>query len=305
MLKRPFHLLPESAKLPQERPAEFALCGWAAVSTEATGVGALRAELGRDELAPPLSELKRSDEQTVVGLAALVRAYRASGLSREAVELWAVVAAPRFVGRLSMWTALPKFVRSGSARASPTLIPYGSLHSVSGVLSLALRLRGGCFGVGGGPGHVGDGFLAAWSLLGERSLPGLWLVLTGWDPEARPHEGGCAPECVCHAVALGFALGGSPPGDPAPALRLRLVPDPVRVATEPAEAPEPGLDTLVAFLARPPGSRGVWPCPVAVGQLELVEGATAEHGPRGGPHFPRLGAGLTRPRGEDTSVTSS
>ena len=48
----------------------------------------------------------------------------------------------RFVGRLALTTALPKFLLGGASRASPTIIPYGSLHSVSSILSLALRLRG-------------------------------------------------------------------------------------------------------------------------------------------------------------------
>jgi hypothetical protein len=293
-VKRSFSLLPESRTLRHERPAEFALCGWASVTVEPAALPALRGELSQGETALSLSELKRSDEQTLVGLAALTQAFRASGLPREAVEAWGVIAAPRFVGRLALNTALPKFLHGGASRASPTIVPYGSLHSVSSILSLALSLRGGNFGVGGGPGHVHEGFLTAWTLLEEESLPGLWLVLTSWHPEARPLDGACAPECICQGVALGFALDEStadrtPPGS----FHLRFVPRSAPTLMDLDAAP--ALGSLVAYLAAPAGERGCWACPTEVGILELTETATAEHLFRTGPHFPRVGLALAHP----------
>lgn len=174
--------------------------------------------------------LKHADEQTVLGLAALVRAMHAFHLSEDSFGDWGILAAPRFLGRMAMAHALHKFAAEGAWGMSPHLIPNRSLHSVSGTLSQALKIHGPNFGVGGGIGSEAEAFRAAFALLDDRSLPGLWLVLTGWDPEPAP--GGAAVKPVCRALALALVAAR----EERRGHRLRYVPSPLNGTRE---APSP------------------------------------------------------------------
>jgi hypothetical protein len=202
------------------------------------------------ELLPlPPSFLKHSDEQTVAALAAVFGAIRQHGLDPGSFASWAVLAAPRFLGRVTMHTTLQRFRTEGAWGISPHLIPHRSLHSVSGTISQALKIHGPNYGVGGGPGSWSEGFLTAAALVGEAGAPGVWLVLTGWEPEQAPNLAGLPvhPSAVCGAVAL--ALVGSHPDAPGSA-RLRL-----RIAIGPRgreEAANPlNLETLQGALGGP------------------------------------------------------
>src|SRR5262249_27012554 len=134
---------------------------------------------------------------------------------------WGVVAAPRWLGRPKAAAAISKFHREGVPGASPMVVPHLSLHAVSGTISQALHLHGPNFGVRSGPGNVGRGLLTAVAVVAEGSLPGLWLVLTQWDPEPSPDElGRVSPPAVCYAVAL--ALVPVPVDQSGPCLRIVL-----------------------------------------------------------------------------------
>jgi hypothetical protein len=169
-------------------------------------IARLRREPGDPALSPQL--LKHSDEQTVVGLAALLQARSNGNLGGEDVSRWGIVAAPQHVGRTATADTLTRFTRRGVTGASPLIVPHRSLHSISGTISEALGIHGPNLAVSGGPGNLAEGLLAALTLLNENRLPGIWVVLTQWDPEpALPNE---APiEAFCQAQALVLMPGSS------------------------------------------------------------------------------------------------
>jgi hypothetical protein len=155
--------------------------------------------------------LRHADEQTVAGLAAVFHAIHDHGLSADGFRDWGVLAAPRFVGRPTMATALERFVAEGAWGVSPHLIPHRSLHSVSGTVSQVLKTQGPNFGVGGGPGSEAEALLTAAAMLRCQRLPGVWAVLTCLDPDAAPGASG-QPAAGTHVVGLALALVPSRPG---------------------------------------------------------------------------------------------
>jgi hypothetical protein len=176
----------------------------------------------------PTSFLKHSDEQTVVGLAAVFQAIQRFRLTDTPFTQWGVLAAPRFMGRATLAVALQRFALEGAWGVSPHLIPHRSLHSLSGTVSQALAIHGPNFGVGGGAQGAAEILLAAAALLADGQAPGVWCVLTGWDPEPvleppagfTPIPGPRAADAVCSAVAL--ALTVCPPAWDGPCLSLHL-----------------------------------------------------------------------------------
>jgi hypothetical protein len=174
----------------------------------------------------PTAFLKHTDEQTVVGLAAVFEAIVDSGLADTSFTQWGVLAAPRFLGRACLAQALHRFQLEGAWGVSPHLIPHRSLHSLSGTISQALGIHGPNFGVGGGVQAAGECLLAAAALLCDGQAPGVWVVLTGLDPEpivdppsgALPLEGPRPDDVVYGAAAL--ALTTSPPAWCGPRLHI-------------------------------------------------------------------------------------
>ncbi len=174
---------------------------------------------------PPLqpSVLRHSDDQTITALAAVHSAIRQMGdcVPRE-FERWGILVASCFLGRSTLLAAFNRFDAEGVWGVSPHLIPHYALHSPAGTLSLALGIRGPSLGVGGGPGAVFEGLLAALSWLAAGVVPGLWLVQTAWSPELVPDpEGEPLGECECHALAL--ALVPSPRAETTTMPAFRLV----------------------------------------------------------------------------------
>jgi hypothetical protein len=202
----------------------------------------------------PASFLKHADEQSVAGLAAVLRAVEDHGLGGISFTDWGVLGAPRFIGRVAMATAMHRFAAEGAWGISPHLIPHRSLHAVSGTVSQALKIHGPNFGVGGGPRGAAEGLLTAAALLGSRPLPGVWLVVTGWQPEPVPDaQGHTTTSGVCAAAALALVA-------PRPrwrGLRLR-----VGAGTDPAPgAPRSPLtleDLLTALAADPCPAPAAW-----------------------------------------------
>ncbi len=182
----------------------------------------------------PVSFLKHADEQSVVGLAAVLQAIDRHGLGGTPFTDWGVLAAPRFVGRLALAAAIRRYAAEGAWGISPHLIPHRSLHALSGTVSQALKIHGPNFGVGGGPSAAGESLLAAAALLGTRPLPGVWVVVTGWDPEPVPDgDGKTSTPCLCTGVAL--ALTAPRPDGNGP--RLVVYTTPVQ---RQQESPPPG-----------------------------------------------------------------
>jgi hypothetical protein len=141
--------------------------------------------------------LKHTDEQTLVGLAALGQAVESTGRDVGEFRDWGVLAAPRFLGRSALVESLERYRDEGAWGISPHFIPHRSLHSVSGTVSQALGIRGPNFGVGGGPGAATEAFTVAAALLADASLPGLWMILSGFEPIDTPQS-----PLMCTAIAL-------------------------------------------------------------------------------------------------------
>ncbi len=180
---------------------------------------------------PAPSLLRNSDEQTIVGLCAVYAAISSIALPRAHYEGWGVVAASRFLGRANLARALQSFLAEGVWGTSPHLIPHYALHSASGTISLGLGLHGPNLGVGGGLHAGADGFLTALTWLSIGTVPGVWLVLSGWSPELIPERGGGPPAAKdCQALAIALCAAGSARGGHA--VRATLGAD-----SRPAEAP--------------------------------------------------------------------
>jgi hypothetical protein len=173
----------------------------------------------------PASFLKHADEQTVVGLAAVYQAIHDAYLCPDGdialFHSWGALAAPRFLGRPTLVSALHRFAAEGAWGVSPHLIPHRSLHAISGTVSQALKIQGPNFGVGGGPSAAAEVLLAAAAMIECQGVPGVWVVLTGYDPECAPDAAGRLPAGTA-CVGLALALTPPQPHWMGPRLRISL-----------------------------------------------------------------------------------
>ena len=190
--------------------AATSACSLAAAGVVAASLAelpALRDQPGGPNAPPvPSRFLRHSDEQTVVGLAAVLQAMGSSALRDTCYDDWGVVAAPVFPGRMGGAGTFTKFREGGCAAISPHIIPQNSLHSVAGAISICLGMHGPNFGIGGGPDALAEGLTVALGLVDQSSLPGLWLVLTQWSPEPVPDgRGSTQTETTCHGDRPGAA----------------------------------------------------------------------------------------------------
>ena len=221
-------------------------------------VDAIRAKLAQNNGKPiPLKHVKNSDEQTIAGLSALFQAVRAAGWEERTFRDWGVVGAPRFLGRMSVTTTLNKYLTDPRYSVSPHIIPNQSLHSLASTVSLVLNVQGPNFGVGGGPQHVADAFLAGLRAAISGRQPGVWLVISEFDPEPIPDVAGKPTnDVVAHAVALALE-----PGDGSSQLQL---------LAKAAGNVSLGVAELAGFVAEPSTQKRAWQCPVpGLGTLEL------------------------------------
>lgn len=171
--------------------AAASLAAWSAVRVPYADIDALRAQpspAGGKTL--PARFLKNSDEQTVAGMAAVLRAIHQAGWNDRSFADWAVLGAPQFLGRLAVTGVINRYVAEPTYSVSPHIIPNQCLHSISGTVSVGLGIRGPNYGVGGGRGAAVEALLAALSLLKSSNVAGVWLVMTAFDPEPIPDEQG-------------------------------------------------------------------------------------------------------------------
>jgi len=240
---------------------ELAVPAWGIERAEGEALQGLRKRLGHPAgPSLPGGFLKQADEQTLVGLSAAYCALGQLSLSPEQLAPWAVVGAPRFLGRSLLADALTRFRRDGAWGVSPHLPANACLHSLSGAVSVALKIHGPNIGVGGGPHSLTDGFLAAFALSDLNTLPGVLLVLTELDPEpATGADGRHLTPCTCSALCLALTRAL----DHAEGLTLRLnctLPEP---AVDASVVLEPRLGPLLAALqslaTAPAGSSFEWP----------------------------------------------
>jgi len=234
---------------------ECAVPAWGVIAVPLEAIPALRKAPGEAPgIALPPNFLKHADEQTVLAVAAILRALTDFPMPIPSLEEWAIVAAPRYFGRIGAANTIRRFRSDGPRGPSPMAVPTLSLHAVSACISLALETRGPSFGVGGGPDNIPEGLLAGLSLQLEDRPPGTWLILSEWDEEPVP---GTSP--MGRAVALALTDRGAV----SDRLRLRLLPG------TPCPSTATRLRGLAEFLAAP--ARGRWSCPLEWGgELQLA-----------------------------------
>jgi hypothetical protein len=247
----------------------------------------LVAALRRNPVPPPGkplagSLLRHSDEQTVVALAAVYQAIHNHDLTSTDFTNWGVVAAPCFLGRATLAQALKRLTLEGAWGVSPHLIPHHSIHAVSGTISQALRIHGPNFGVGGGPGAVSEALTLTATLLADDTpqlclspdqkatgasearqntgLPGVWLVLTEYQPELIP----------------GDPAQPSSPGQKEPPMALALA-----LALVPRPAASIGINLLVCPQDNPMCKTGTaeWTTWPMLNTVSLLSEAFSESGP--------------------------
>jgi hypothetical protein len=209
-------LFPDTGSLdaPPGPPAEPFACdlvAWAFARATEAELRALRRSPGTLGGAPPAAGLlKQADEQSVIGLAAVLRAVADGGLDPSGFARWGVVSAPRLLGLSAFRAAFPQFLAEGAWGVAPLLVSSHSLHSPSGVISQALGAHGPNLGAGGAPGSEAQAFLAASALLDGPSADGVWVVLTGSEPGAPGPDGGAPITFEAVALALTPARPGWP-----------------------------------------------------------------------------------------------
>ena len=209
----------------------------------------------------PPNLLKHADEQTVAGLSAVLHAVASFGMADTSFSDWGVIAAPCFLGRTTLASALEQFAVEGPWGLSPHFIPHRSQHALSGTISLALKIHGPNFGAGGGPTGMAESLLASAALLTDEWVPGVWVVVTGWEPELIPVQNQTTlPPASCRAVAL--ALVSHRAGSVNPLLCVSGAPQREISCTE---ATEPTLADFASVLKtfspeQPDGTKRVWRC---------------------------------------------
>jgi hypothetical protein len=211
----------------------------------------------------PAGLLNHADDQTVVGVAAVLQAMAGWQAPRPDFRDWGVVGSPRFPGRVPLSSALEKFGRLGPLSVSPLIVPFQSLHALSSMISLALKIHGPAVGVGGGKDGFGQALFAALSLQQTESLPGVWVVMTCWDPEPFS-DSATAPDTppVCHAAALALAPEAASAGRYEAHLRL---------VTTNGDGAVPTLAQLVRWLEGASPTDQSWRCAMPGGyELELT-----------------------------------
>jgi hypothetical protein len=195
----------------------------------------------------PPAFLKHAEDQTVAGIVAVCRAIDAYQLTEASFDGWGVLGAPRFLGRVAMVSAIQKFALEGAWGLSPHLIPHRLLHALSGAVSQALKIHGPNFGVGGGPSGVSEALLTAAAMLDGPRLPGLWVVLTGCDPEPNIEIGDVLDgACACNALAFALVAGRAD----SQGLRFRVCGQQKVAGRNTIEAPQGtvGLESLQALV---------------------------------------------------------
>jgi hypothetical protein len=185
------------------------VAAWATLDGDAETIAQWRkqpAGVGMEKM--PISFLKHSEDQTILALKTVLQAIEQHGCSDCSFADWGVIAASNLFGRVSIAQAVRHYREEGAWGISPHLIPHQSVHAMSGTISQALKIYGPNFGIGGGPNAGPDAFLIAGAMMMDGRLPGLWVVLTGYESEWIPaSDGRSTPAPICQAVALALTAG--------------------------------------------------------------------------------------------------
>jgi hypothetical protein len=167
---------------------------------------------------------------------------------------------------------------AGGVAVSPHIVPQCSLHSVAGAVSVALGMHGPNIGTSGGQHAVSEGLFTCLSLLAANavtgeSLPGIWLVVSGWTQEPSLDAAG-KPDCsppqndrsgpICRALAVALSADADAAADKGISRRLTLhMPAAIRLA-RPAAHDQTAADEILDFargLAAGPAASWSHVCP--------------------------------------------
>jgi hypothetical protein len=205
-------LLPLSLSLglpPLETTVRCRVAAWATLRVDGQTIGEWRKQpvvVGAEKM--PISFLKHAEDQTILALKTVLYAIEQQGCSDRSFTEWGVIAAPNLFGRVSIAQTIQRYQQEGAWGVSPHLIPHQSLHAMSGTISQALKIYGPNFGISGGPNGGPDAFLIAAAMMTDARLPGLWVVLTGYESEWIPAgDGKPTSPPICQSVALALTRG--------------------------------------------------------------------------------------------------
>ncbi len=241
---------------------------------------------------PPLPPrfLRHCDEQTVVGMRAVLAAIAAHPEPWPSFAGYGVVAAPCQSGRIATAQSLAMLRTAGGVAVSPHIVPQCSLHSVAGAVSVALGMHGPNIGVSGGQHAVSEGLFTCLSMLAaDASLPGVWLVVSGWTEEPSLDAAG-KPDCsppqdarsgpICRALAVSLTASADAAANAGISRRLTLhMPSAIRMA-RPAAEDRLAADEILDFargLAAGPAASWSHACPWGA-EIRLAPHAAAAGG---------------------------
>lgn len=243
-------------------PYTVAVAARGTIAARLAEIPALR-EGGWPASAPALPRrfLRHADEQTVVGMQAVLAAL--GGLPKlPEVAGHGVIAASCQAGRIAAAQTLVQARQGGGVTVSTQIVPQCSLHSLAGAVSVGLGMHGPNIGVSGGPAALSEGLLTACSWLpgaGPVACDTVWLVITGWDDEpALDTQGMPTTDPFCRGVALAITQAATACSTQEQGLTLHL--DPCGVTESQQTAPAASLRRLAAALAAPASPAGscVW-----------------------------------------------
>lgn len=195
--------------LPSGPESACGIAGHAVCEARLSEIAALRdAAVPPGVAVLPPRFLRHCDEQTVVGMHAVLRAIAALPAAGRSLAGDAVVAASCQAGRIMAAKSLALLKTGGAVTVSTHIVPQASLHSVAGAVSVALGMHGPHVGVSGGPDALAEGLLSAITLAATAGAPRVWLVVTEWDDEPTLDATGAATDDpLCRALAIAIEPG--------------------------------------------------------------------------------------------------
>ncbi|MEY3032308.1 MAG: hypothetical protein RLZZ622_783 [Planctomycetota bacterium] len=151
--------------------------------------------------------LRHADEQTVVGMRAVLQTLAEAGSDADDLTFDAVVAASCRAGQPTAARTMVALQQQGPVGVTPHVVPQCSLHSPASAVSVGLGMHGPTIGVGGGPAALAEGLLSAatlaMSLAVTQPAAAIWLIVTGWDaPPALDDEATPTNDSTCRGLAL-------------------------------------------------------------------------------------------------------
>ena len=226
----------------------------------------------------PSRFLRHCDEQTVVGMRAVLAAIAAHPEPRPSFAEYGVVAAPCQAGRIATAQSLAMLRTAGGVAVSPHIVPQCSLHSAAGAVSVALGMHGPNIGASGGQHAVSEGLFTSLSMLAAsavtgESLPGIWLVVSSWTQEPSLDAAGktdCSPPQdarsgpICRALAVALTDDANAVADKGISRRLTLHMPAAMVMARPAAHDQTAADEILDFargLAAGPAASWSHACP--------------------------------------------